>query len=159
MSYDLMFARLADRQTWDDYLDADEDDDDSEDVDAEIWARIVRRVRAVLPNLVDHGGELDDEQTAIQVFCSADSAAIQVPYWHTGAAAHLVVTTMYRISAIIEEETGLQGYDPQIEVPTAEAGARVADAVAVFEMVAASFSARAITTDLPTRGGTATQQS
>jgi hypothetical protein len=35
---------------------------------------------AVLPDVRDVGGELDDEGTAIQIFCSADGANIQVPH-------------------------------------------------------------------------------
>jgi hypothetical protein len=150
MSYDLIFARLAPGQTWDDYLeDSDRDYDEDaleEDVAPEVWQRIVQRVREILPSAVDAGGELDDEHTAIQVVCSAEEASIQVPYWHEGAAARKIVTAMYQISAIIEEETGLRGFDPQIEKSTADAVAHIDEAVAVFDNVAASFAAQGITT-------------
>lgn len=145
MSYDLIFARLAPGQTWDDYLEEDRDFEEDSELAPQAWQRIVARVREILPNAVDAGGELDDESTAIQVLCSADDASIQVPYWHEGAAARQVVTAMYQIAAIIEEETGLRGFDPQIEVPISDAAARIDDAVAVFDNIAASFAARGIT--------------
>lgn len=149
MSYDLIFARLAPGQTWDDYLEDDDrefDEDAAEELAPEVWQRIVSRVREILPSAVDAGGELDDEHTAIQVLCSADEASIQVPYWHEGAAARRIVTAMYQIAAIIEDETGLRGFDPQIEMATADAAGHVDQAVAVFDSVAASFAARGITT-------------
>jgi hypothetical protein len=149
MSYDLIFARLAPGQTWDDYLaddDRDYDADATEDLAPDVWQRIVSRVREILPSAVDAGGELDDEHTAIQVLCSADEASVQVPYWHEGAAARRIVTAMYQIAAILEEEAGLHGFDPQIEMSTADAAAHVDAAVAVFDSVAASFAARGITT-------------
>jgi hypothetical protein len=148
MSYDLIFARLAPDQTWDDYLEEDrdfEEGEDGSDLAPETWQRIVARVREILPNAVDAGGELDDESTAIQILCSADEASLQVPYWHEGPAARRVVTAMYQISAILEEETGLRGFDPQIEMAVSEAAAHVDEAVAVFDNIAASFAARGIT--------------
>lgn len=147
MSYDLIFARLAPGQTWDEYLEEDHDDDSfgDEELASQTWQRIVGRVREILPNAIDAGGELDDEQTAIQVLCSAQDASIQVPYWHEGPAARRVVTAMYQISAIIEEETGLRGFDPQIEMSVADAASHVDEAVAVFDNIAASFAARGIT--------------
>src|SRR5262249_14174501 len=66
MSYDLIFARLRPGQSWDEYL-ADEERDadlDVSELDACTWARIVDRVRAILPDVHDSGGELDDERTA-----------------------------------------------------------------------------------------------
>ena len=148
MSYDLIFARLAPGQTWDDYLEEEHDFDEdaaAPDLAPETWRRIVGRVREILPHAVDAGGELDDEQTAIQVLCSADEASIQVPYWHEGPAARRIVTAMYQISAIIEEETGLRGFDPQLEMAVSDAASRVDEAVAVFDNIAASFAARGIT--------------
>jgi hypothetical protein len=147
MSYDLIFARLAPGQSWDEYLEEDRDEDSfgDDDLAPEAWQRVVGRVREILPNAVDAGGELDDEQTAIQVLCSAHEASIQVPYWHEGPAARRVVTAMYQIAAILEEETGLRGFDPQIEMPVADAAGHVDAAVAVFDSIAASFAARGIT--------------
>lgn len=149
MSYDLIFVRLAPDQSWAEFLAAEHDFDGEgarRAVATETWQRIVRRVRQILPEAVDTGGELDDERTAIQVFCGADEASVQVPYWHTGAAARRVLTAMYEIAAILEQETGLRGYDPQLEAPTAELADRVEDAVAVFDGVAASFASRGIQT-------------
>ena len=143
MSYDLIFARLAPGQTWQDHVNADGDPDeldlaDERPLDSDAWKRIVQRVREILPEVVDEGDELGDEMTAIQVLCTAGQASVQVPYWHTGAMARHVVTTMYRISAIIEEETGLTGFDPQVEQPIANAS--VDDAVTAFTTVAQTFA-------------------
>jgi hypothetical protein len=143
MSYDLIFARLAPGQTWQDHVDVDRDLDeiefaDERPLDPAAWQRIVQRVREFLPEVVDEDCELGDENTAIQVLCTADEASVQVPYWHTGPMARHVVATMYRISAVIEEETGLSGFDPQIEQPIAEAS--LDDAVLAFEAVAQMFA-------------------
>jgi hypothetical protein len=142
VSYDLIFARLAPGQTWPDLVDTEHHFDDTDfaderPLDPQAWKRIVHRVREFLPEVVDEDNELGDEVTAIQVLCTADEASVQVPYWHTGAMARHVVATMYRIGAVIEEETGLTGFDPQIDQPIAEAS--VDDAVTAFGVVTAMF--------------------
>jgi len=137
MSYDLLFARVAEGQTWADFLAAESETDESP-LDPQTWRRIVTRVREILPGATESDGELDDEQTAIQLCCQADAAQLHVPYWYAGEAARRVVTLMYRIAAVVAEETGLTGYDPQVEAPVT--AHRIDDAVAAFDGVAAAFA-------------------
>jgi hypothetical protein len=148
MSYDLIFGRLGPRQTWDEYLrDVQRHHEGAApELDEATWARIIQAVRAVLPHMRDSGGELEDEGTAIQLFCAPDHAWIQVPYWYTGNGARRVLRLMYRLAAVIEGQTGLRGYDPQIELPTADALTYIDQAVEVFDQVAASFASRGIQT-------------
>jgi hypothetical protein len=139
MSYDLIFARVAPGQTWRDNLRALDDLAVQEErpLDPAAWQRIVKRVRELVPEMVDEGNELGDEETSIQILCTADEASVQVPYWHTGELARRVVATMYRIAAIVEEETGLTGFDPQIDQPIADG--EVAKAMAAYEAVAVMY--------------------
>ncbi|NUR72361.1 MAG: hypothetical protein HOU81_16220 [Hamadaea sp.] len=138
MSYDLIFARLAEGQSWEDFLAAEPDGADAP-LDPVTWRRVVQRVREILPGATESGDELDHEETAIQLYCQADTAQLHVPYWYTGDAARRVVTLLYRVAAVVAEEAGLTAFDPQVEAPvTAQ---RIDDAVAAFDSVAASFAA------------------
>ncbi|WP_157840654.1 hypothetical protein [Streptomyces leeuwenhoekii] len=46
---------------------------------------------------------------------------ITVPYWHAGNDAAVVLGKVFTLSTIVEKETGLTAYDPQVERPLAEA--------------------------------------
>jgi hypothetical protein len=61
---------------------------------------------------------------------------------HTGADAVAVLRAMYLLGSIFEEETGLEGYDPQVDKPLREAAADIDLGVASFESVARMFGAR-----------------
>ncbi|NUR47970.1 MAG: hypothetical protein HOV71_07555 [Hamadaea sp.] len=137
MSYDVIFARLAAGQSWADFLDAEPVGDDAP-VDPATWRRIVGRVREILPGATESGDELDHEETAIQLVCQADTAQLHVPYWYTGEAARRMVTLLYRVAAVVTEETGMTGFDPQVEAPVIDQ--RIDDAVAAFDSVAAAFA-------------------
>ncbi|MBL7255885.1 hypothetical protein [Paractinoplanes lichenicola] len=65
-----------------------------------------------------------------------------MPYWYKGADAERVVRALYDLGRLVEETTGLAGYDPQVELPLTEAAARPGLAVAVFDDVAADFARR-----------------
>lgn len=147
MSFDLTFVRKTADQSWDEALDSAEDDTDGEP-DAQAWARIVNDAREILGDIDLHSGgdyfELDHEPTGIQLSLYADEAGITVPYWYAGAEAQEIVRTIYRLAAVIEEHTGLSGYDGQVDLPVAEVAERPELAAASFDMVAASFRTRGI---------------
>jgi hypothetical protein len=55
----------------------------------------------------------------VQLDYSGTSAAIYIPYHYPGRLALPVITEAYHIAALVEQETGLAGYDPQADQPTA----------------------------------------
>ncbi|HZM80106.1 MAG TPA: hypothetical protein VFC19_30600 [Candidatus Limnocylindrales bacterium] len=147
MSFDLTFVPKSPDQSWDEALDAAEDETDRAP-DAQAWARIVDDARQILGDIGLHAGgdyfELDHEPTGIQLSLYAGGAGITVPYWYTGAEAQEIVRTLYRLGAVIEKHTNFSGYDSQAGMPIAEAAKRPELATASFDMVAASFARRDI---------------
>jgi len=147
MSFDLTFVRKSADQSWDEALDGSEEDTDGEP-DAQAWAGIVGDARQILGDIELHSGgdyfELDHEPTGIQVSLYAGEAGITVPYWYEGAEAREIVRTLYRLAAVIERHTGLTGYDAQVDLPVAEVAERPELAASSFDMVAASFARRGI---------------
>lgn len=147
MSFDLTFVRKSADQSWDDALNAAEDETDGVP-DARAWGRIIDDARQILGVIDLHEGgdyfELDHEPTGIQVSLYADEAAVTVPYWYKGAQAQEIVRTLYRLAAVIEEHTELSGYDEQADLPVAEAAERPELAAASFDMVAASLARHGI---------------
>ncbi|MDI5966823.1 hypothetical protein POF50_031940 [Streptomyces sp. SL13] len=152
MSYEIEFLRREPGQSWDDALDHEEERDPvlsdvaggraGEELRA-AWQRIVPHARALLGEVsvddVRAAFCLDHEATGIQLSVYADTAGITVPYAARGsAAADLVERRLYPLARIVERETGLEGYDPQL-------GAAVADwtdaarprVVALFEEASA----------------------
>jgi hypothetical protein len=148
MSFDLTFVRKSADQSWDEALEAMEAETDGAP-DARAWAGIVDDARRILGEIELHEGgeyfELDHEPTGIQLSLYAGEAAITVPYWYSGEQARLIVGTLYQLAAVIEEHTGLSGYDSQVDLPIAEAAQRPELASASFDMIAASFARRGIT--------------
>ena len=55
----------------------------------------------------------------VQLDYSGISAYIHIPYLYPGRLALPVLTEAYRIAIVTEQETGLAGYDPQADQPTA----------------------------------------
>ncbi|MFE4513489.1 hypothetical protein ACFRMQ_04710 [Kitasatospora sp. NPDC056783] len=54
----------------------------------------------------------------VQLDYYGDTAGIEVAYRHSGAAALEVMELAYRIARIVEEESGLTGYDFEVDQPT-----------------------------------------
>ncbi|MFF3209318.1 hypothetical protein ACFYYB_01530 [Streptomyces sp. NPDC002886] len=54
----------------------------------------------------------------VQLDYCGDTAHIEVPYRHSGAAALEVMELAYRIARIVEDETGLTGHDFEVGQPT-----------------------------------------
>ncbi|MFD6261180.1 hypothetical protein ACFWDK_27675 [Micromonospora chalcea] len=148
MSYDLIFVPRGNDQSWEDSLEAAEEADTAEPPRAEAWDRIVATARQVLGEVSVFEGadnyELTHEPTGVQVSYYADEVSVTVPYWYRGGDARAVVTAVYQLGAAVEAVTGLSGYDPQVELPLAEAAARPELAVAAFDEVAGSFARRGV---------------
>jgi hypothetical protein len=130
VSYDIYFLNLRPGQSWDEALD--ELEARNEDVVEglvtpeliQAWDRIVPQARELLGeiDLFETGEtcEFSHKATGIQASVFIDEVAITVPYWHTGDEAGRVLGTVYALAAIIERETGTQGYDPQVELAVSE---------------------------------------
>ncbi|WP_203702011.1 hypothetical protein [Asanoa iriomotensis] len=145
MSYDLMFMRRQPGQSWGEALEAAEDYQDfGAGPDEQVWQRVVARAKLLLGDaftrLTDDGGEVSHERTGIQLFLYADSAEMNVPYGATGEGATAVLRTMFLLGQVVEEETGLEGYDPQLGQPLREAAADLDLGAASFETVARLLS-------------------
>ncbi|TQS18634.1 hypothetical protein [Microbispora sp. KK1-11] len=89
------------------------------------WDRIVRRATEEI-------GPVDIEEFpsgltlrtqgshAFQLNYDGDSADISIPYHYAAEEAGAVLAKAYRLARLVEEEAGLEGYDPQSDRPTAE---------------------------------------
>ncbi|MBO3737331.1 hypothetical protein [Actinoplanes flavus] len=149
MSYDLTFLAKSDDQSWDDALEAlEEQDGDDGSPDRAAWDRIVADARAFLGDVELHESgsylELDHEATGIQLSLYAREAGITVPYWYSGQDAERIAALIYRLGLIVERHTGLAGYDGQVGLGVTEAAARPELAVTIFDQVARSFADRGI---------------
>src|SRR3569833_1700448 len=110
MSYDLEFLRTS----------AEESpaigDEPAQALDAEVRAAVTAAVRDFLGDITVHEGEqyceLDHAPTGIQVNLYRHSAAITVPHRYSGAEATAIVGRIYQLGRIVEQHTGLIGYDP-----------------------------------------------
>jgi hypothetical protein len=90
-------------------------------------------------------GELDHEPTGIQLVLTAGSATITVPYGITGDDAGGVLRQLYALGAIVEEETALVGYDPQVDRTLQDAARDLTHGQASFDLVGAMLRRRAET--------------
>jgi hypothetical protein len=121
VSYDLRFAATAEA-----VVDGDDDEDDyDEDLEEadfdeadeppaeDAWARVVARAGDLLGDVETAVGQLTDP-SGLQLEAYADRAELSVPY-HYPDRADAVMRTLYGLAAIVEEELGLVGYDPQVE--------------------------------------------
>jgi hypothetical protein len=150
MSYDLIFVPRAQDQSWEDALEAAEGDESTISPDPEAWARIVAAGQRILGEVDvfegDENYELTHEETAIQVDYFGREASVTVPYWYRGDAARAIVDKVYRLGAVVQAETGLPGYDPQLGLSLPDAVAQIDRAVECFGQVAASFDERGVST-------------
>lgn len=129
MSYDIYFINPRPGQSWAEAIEeleaATEDADQmvpTELLDA--WDRIVPQARELLGevDLFENGEtcELSHDDTGIQLSIFVNEVAITIPYWHTGDKAAQVLSQAYALAAMVERETGLRAYDPQVERPLSE---------------------------------------
>ena len=126
MSYDLVFTRRSPGQPWDEALEAMEEASlEAGQMPEEMlqaWARIAARAAEILGDEIEEtvgsdACELTDLTTGIRVSMLADQAGIGVPWGDEDAD---LLDLAYQVGAVIEEETTLEGYDPQAAVAIAE---------------------------------------
>jgi len=148
MSYDLEFLRKGADESWEEAFEAASDAGAGEAPDTQVRAALTGAVRELLGEVTVHEGEryceLDHSPTGIQLNLYRHSAAITVPYWYSGTDAATIVGQIYALARIVEEHTGLIGYDPQTELAVTEAAAKPDLAVEIFDRTAASFARRGI---------------
>ena len=145
MSYDLRFAATAEAVV-DDEHDDDEnewDDEESDDPPApDSWERVVARAAGVLDDQVDGLAGADGELThasGLQLIAYADRAEMSIPYHYADRAAD-VIRTLYGIAAIVEQELGLVGYDPQVDALTSTVEPDLRRPIEAYTRVASMFA-------------------
>lgn len=116
-------------QSWDHVLDALEN---AAEHDApipagllEAWRHIVPQARTLLGDVditeyEQKSRDLSHSGTGIDLWVFGDDVSITVPHWHAGDDAAAVLGKVFALSAIVEKETGLTAYDPQVELPVAD---------------------------------------
>jgi hypothetical protein len=135
-------------QSWDEVLRIMDDDDEDDDAafswpDAGVWRRVVDRAQAELGNVSVFDSELireiDHEPTSVQLTLLHDSGGMHAPYGATGSDAVRQLTVMYQLAGMVEEETGLECYDPQVGMPLRDAATDLSLGLAPFEMFGRMF--------------------
>ncbi|MEC3994116.1 hypothetical protein VSR01_11385 [Actinacidiphila sp. DG2A-62] len=134
MTYDIIFARRRPGRTLLETLEdrAAEYDPDAESVpivvttdQRAVWERILQRVTAEVGPVTSQEYLYsltlwrDGPAGHLQVDYAGDSADIEIAYRYPGKAALPIIAEAYRVAHIIEETTGLEGYDGQTEQPIA----------------------------------------
>lgn len=143
MSYDLIFAWRAKDQSWDDVLETMDESETDPSPDADVWSRVVMRAQDHVGNISvlesERVHDIHHETTLVQLTVFRDSAEMHATYGATGPDALRQLATMYQLAGIVEEETGLECYDPQVEMPLRDAAADLSLGLASFEAVARMF--------------------
>lgn len=134
MSYDLLFLPRARGQSWPDALAA-LDAGSGEGVgsgrplpaeDVERWERLLPRVRELLGRAEElRAGdvrELTSDQTGLQLIMRPGLLTLSVPFWYEGEAAVDIMRIAYDVAAAVRDETGMEGWDPQLEEPVDVSG-------------------------------------
>jgi hypothetical protein len=131
VSYDIYFVRRDPGQSFADALDATEESYDGDpgqlgEAELEQWERIVERAGQLLTGLQEFGSassrELTDEATGIQLVMIPDEVTITVPSERAGQDSVELMSTVYALARVVEDETGLEGYDPQLGEAVSDRG-------------------------------------
>ncbi|GAA4076406.1 hypothetical protein [Actinomadura miaoliensis] len=150
MSYDIHFLKRDPGQSWDDAMEALEEQANAAETLGRPpnWDGVVSEVRALLGDVsvveAPPTWEIDHRATAIQVSCYSGEWSISVPFWSDGDAAKKVAAHLRAISEIVQRATGLAPYDPQLESAVTSDEWTADQAAAVFDRVAESFDLRGI---------------
>ena len=131
MSYDIFFVRRDPGQTFEDALDGVEDSFESGDPgplteeDLELWDAVLPQAREILGDQVEitqhdeETRELTDPATGIGITLLEGELEIHVPDNRAGADS-VVMSTVYDLARALEDATGLEGYDPQLDEPVSD---------------------------------------
>ncbi|MFD9822524.1 hypothetical protein [Streptomyces violascens] len=132
MTYDIMFLRVLPGRTFDEALAEFNSAYDREaglrpmtvtGVERGVWDRLVQRIsRGVGPVTTEkypYSLTLwrDGSAGHLQLDYSGDSAGIEIPYRYPGRHALPIMAEAYRIARMVEEESGLEGYDYEVDQP------------------------------------------
>lgn len=130
MSYDIYFVRRDPSQSFEDALEETEDSFEGDDPgpltedDLEQWDEVLPTARAVLGEIEQYEDEatreLTDPATGIQLSLFHGEIAIRVPGAARPAENDAVMTKVYDLARAVEQVTGLEGYDPQLEEPISD---------------------------------------
>lgn len=164
MSYDIYFVRRDPGESFQDALDRAEDPGEGDNiggplssVELEQWERILPHARAILGDIEEFATEvvreISDEATGVQLSIHPGEISITVPYWHGDEDSFAVMQKVYALAYAVEAETGLEGYDPQLDEPISDAAQSAAHATL-------STTSRDVQSgELSSRSGTAQQPS
>ena len=134
MSYDIYFVRRDPGQSFADALDATEDSYDGEpgplgSAELEQWERIATRARQLLDGIeefsTENARELSDAGTGIQLSMIADEVSITVASERPEQDAVELMAKVYALARVVEDESGLEGYDPQLQEPITDPSRRL----------------------------------
>ena len=132
MSYDIYFVRRDPGQTFEDALDelerSFEEGEPTEltDSDLEVWEALLPRAREILGDL-DVGDEdetrrgLTARSSGVELTLISGELEIHVPTPPPGTDDLELMSTVYELARAVEDETGLEGYDPQVGEPVSAA--------------------------------------
>lgn len=126
MSYDILLLSREPGQSWNEILDANErrilgPGDRPLSLAARTrLERIAGHLLADDPQLERFATERHIElsrvdNTGIQVSLFSSEMAVALSYWHTGPAARAVMQIVWAYLAILEQETGWEAYDRQLD--------------------------------------------
>lgn len=130
VTYDIFFRRVLPGRTFDETLeeinaafdpDADPEPMHLTDDQRAVWARILLRISQEVGPVTSEEYPYsltlwrDGPAGGLQLDYKGDSAYIEIPYHHPGQAALPITAEAYRIARVLEEESGLVGYDAQVE--------------------------------------------
>jgi hypothetical protein len=127
VGYDIYFVRRDPGESFEDALELLEDSYDEGDpgplttVELEQWEVLLPQAQEIM-GLVevfedDRTRELLGVDTGIQLSLFAGEVSVTVPYEHGEDAALAVMHKVYALARAVEDATGLEGYDPQLEEP------------------------------------------
>jgi hypothetical protein len=153
VSYDIYFVRRDPGQTFADALDATEESYDGGDpgplgsAELEQWDRIIARAGQILDGIEEfatvNSRELADSATGIQLSMIADEVSITVPSERPQQDAVSLMAKVYALARVVEDETGLEGYDPQLQEPITDPRQRLAASTPASSLPPAPASATA----------------
>lgn len=135
MTLDLILLPEPVGQSWLKASDG-ERKDTGEPSDSQAWDAVVSGVRDVVGEVVlgEDGPSrtLTHQPSGITVRYRSGEAAVNLPFWHSGADAEWLVRTMYRIGHVVADATGLVAHVSQLGVPLTEAESTINAAVDVL---------------------------
>jgi hypothetical protein len=122
VSYDIYFLKRDSGQSWEDAMEALEEQAAGPEVLTRPagWDQVVSGVRYLLGDVsvVENPPvwEIGHVRTGIRMSCFSGEWSIAVPYWSNGDAAATITGHLRALAGIVQTATGLEAYDPQVEV-------------------------------------------